>query len=515
MLGIAAAGARSFALGSFLGFLCRRLGNSSRLGLGLFGFRTRNIAALGRIFLSVCRCRGNGRHTFRIGHTSRFDNKAVTLLHLSAAKFVPALDVGCADIVFLSYILYVLAAAYDVGYRRYALGSRHSQLVVLIGIGALAACRRKIPVAIDVDRLRGLVRCSRLDISSLSVKLGVVSQNGILAHEVAQNLLARQCQHIRTIVARNNIFAELRIQHSDLVDRNIEDIGYLLKVDAMIHGDSVSCQVTAHDSRRDIVVVVEIHHIVGGDERRHISAGFARQIVIDFPEIFLSATGTAKSLVDIARAAVVGGNRQRPVAVDVVKLMEIAGGVARRCTRITTLIDKRVDLHAEPFCSARHELPETTGAGAADGIGVQRALDNRQILQLGRHPFFQEFLKEYIAVVAVESEHIGHKAATLAKIHIDHLSDNIVIGHLYLGRQRGKTLLIVFGRSEALRLIALVAHDIVLEIEIFLKLADFRLEAFRRHDIVVGQGMFDVENRLRGIGRSSGHSHCTADNGCG
>lgn len=115
----------------------------------------------------------------------------------------------------------------------------------------------------------------------------------------------------------------------------------------------------------------------------------------------------------------------------------------------------------------------------------------------------------------MESEHIGHKAATLAKIHIDHLSDNIVIGHLYLGRQRGKTLLIVFGRSEALRLIALVAHDIVLEIEIFLKLADFRLEAFRRHDIVVGQGMFDVENRLRGIGRSSGHSHCTADNGCG
>ena len=107
---------------------------------------------------------------------------------------------------------------------------------------------------------------------------------------------------------------------------------YLVEVHAVVHHHRVDNQRLFRQGRVDVVLLIVVHHIGGSDECRHITTGFAGQIFINRPKVgifVISALGTAERLVHIGRAAVVGGDSQRPVVVDAVELLEIA------CCRIT------------------------------------------------------------------------------------------------------------------------------------------------------------------------------------
>ena len=95
----------------------------------------------------------------------------------------------------------------------------------------------------------------------------------------------------------------------------------------------------------------------------------------------------------------------------------------------------------------------------------------------------------------MKGEHVAHKVAALAQIHVYELAYNLVVGHLYLGGKAGEKIF-VFG------CIAYVAGAVggrfygeVFKVIVFAELASLGFEAFGSHHIVVGDGVLYVEDR--------------------
>ena len=73
------------------------------------------------------------------------------------------------------------------------------------------------------------------------------------------------------------------------------------------------------------MLAVVVHDVVGRDEGGHIASCLCRQIGVEFPVVLLAAC-TVDGLVDVLRAAVIGGNHEIPVAEDAIEVAQIAGG---------------------------------------------------------------------------------------------------------------------------------------------------------------------------------------------
>ena len=101
---------------------------------------------------------------------------------------------------------------------------------------------------------------------------------------------------------------------------------------------------------------VEIHNVGGGNEGGHISTGFAGEIGVNLPEVVLAA-GTGDGFVDIAGAAVVGGNGEMPVAENFVEVVKIVCRGIGRFVGVAALVDDGVDFKAIVFAGGVHELP--------------------------------------------------------------------------------------------------------------------------------------------------------------
>ena len=80
----------------------------------------------------------------------------------------------------------------------------------------------------------------------------------------------------------------------------------------------------------DAVLAVVGIGVRGADECGDVAARFAGQVVVDVPEGAALLACAGQRLIDVARTAVVGGDGQRPVFVDGVKVFEVtAGGLCR------------------------------------------------------------------------------------------------------------------------------------------------------------------------------------------
>ena len=91
----------------------------------------------------------------------------------------------------------------------------------------------------------------------------------------------------------------------------------------LIYMKSVSDQRALRNHRADVMILVMVHHIIGGDESRHISACLLRKVIIYRPIVESGgiATGTAQGFVDGARSAVIGCDSKAPVAICVVEIL--------------------------------------------------------------------------------------------------------------------------------------------------------------------------------------------------
>ena len=200
------------------------------------------------------------------------------------------------------------------------------------------------------------------------------------------------------------------------------------------HLHRVGQEGTAGKHRADVVVAVIVHHIVDGNESRHIPSRFARQIGIDFPIVGLAARA-ANGLAHVAGTAVVRGDGQCPVVIDAVEVLEVAGRHGRRLDGVATLVDEAVDLESHAFAGTDYELPQSGGTGTRSGIGAQRRLDNGEVFQFERKSFTLESRFKNGHIIGTQSQQVLYQGATTLHIHVDVAAHHAVVGHLDDRRQ--------------------------------------------------------------------------------
>ena len=175
---------------------------------------------------------------------------------------------------------------------------------------------------------------------------------------------------------------------------------------------------------------VIVHNIVGGNEYRHISSCFTRQIrvyipVARFPARFSDSAG------NIPRSAVVGSYHQMPIVVYGIQISQITNGCLRRLFGVEPVVYQRIDLQVVHLCRPYHKLPKTSRSGTRYGFGVQSRFYYRQIFQLHRQVVFSQNLLEYGKIVALaQTYHILYLIDTLG-IFIYKKPHNIIVRHLY------------------------------------------------------------------------------------
>lgn len=80
---------------------------------------------------------------------------------------------------------------------------------------------------------------SGLDNLAMGIQVVAVVFDAILTHDKAIDLLRGQDKCVGVYVARDDIGAILRIEGANLVDRDVEHLGNLGKMDAPIHAHCV------------------------------------------------------------------------------------------------------------------------------------------------------------------------------------------------------------------------------------------------------------------------------------
>ena len=131
------------------------------------------------------------------------------------------------------------------------------------------------------------------------------------------------------------------------------------------------------------MLAIVSHHIIGGNECRHISTGLFGQEIINFPIISFTS-GTADCFVYSAWSAIVSSDHQIPVLINGVQVFQVAGGCPRGLDRITTFVNKTVAFQSVHLSGSQHELPQTGSAYTGSGRRVQRRFNDRQVSEFKR-----------------------------------------------------------------------------------------------------------------------------------
>ena len=173
-------------------------------------------------------------------------------------------------------------------------------------------------------------------------------------HEVG--LAARGQMQVVWLVRRRRHAQQARIEADDLLHRHVDDVGDQAKVDGAVHGYGVV------GYRRIGVDVCQpvLHRILRHDGRSQndgdVVLRLLRQIVapVELPEV--SVAGALDCALHIARAPVIAGHRQVPVAKLLVVLLDLARVGPGGLLRIEALIYPAIALQAVGTAKG-HELP--------------------------------------------------------------------------------------------------------------------------------------------------------------
>ena len=109
--------------------------------------------------------------------------------------------------------------------------------------------------------------------------------------------------------------------------------------------------------------------------------------------------------IDQGLPAVVGGDREQPVAVEpIVERLQVIESGARRLDDVAPAVVPPVLLEPEARSGPGNELPQSRGARARVGVGLEGALHHRQERQLARHAATLELGHDLIEIELGPSE---------------------------------------------------------------------------------------------------------------
>ena len=152
----------------------------------------------------------------------------------------------------------------------------------------------------------------------------------------------------------------LRIQVTESLHRDSDYGTYLLEMEILVDLESVNLGRQADVVWLYAIFFVIVEGVHGSNEGGHIASRLARKIVVDVPEILVSA-GPAYGLCDVSGPAVVRGNRQIPVSEDAIGIIEIPRGRVRRFIGVKSLVYVGIDFEAIVLGGSVHELPHSLG----------------------------------------------------------------------------------------------------------------------------------------------------------
>ncbi len=177
-----------------------------------------------------------------------------------------------------------------------------------------------------------------------------------------------------------------------------------------------------------------IHQALHGEELGHVGFGLSRQAQV--PEIDRAALGLIHlhGVLDRDFAAVVGGDGEQPVAVELVMqgLQVIERGV-RGGDHVAAAVVPPVLLQAEARARAGNELPQTRGARPGVGVRLERALDDRQQCQLRRHVPSLELRDDVIEI------HVSASERALQVIGIGRVPVELLVDRAFRPGQAGRS----------------------------------------------------------------------------
>ena len=211
-------------------------------------------------------------------------------------------------------------------------------------------------------------------------------------------------------VAWDNPCAVLRIHRLECFKVLSAGTGNLREIDIARHHDSVRFDGHTRLHRRNVVLTIVVHHVVGSDKGRNVAASFAWKVRINFPIVF-RPFGTLHGFGNVGRATVVSRDGECPIVVAIVEFFEIARSCPTRFDGVAAFIDKAVDGESKLTSCGNHKLPQSGGSHATCGGGFERALDDGKIFQFQRQSFgFECFFKDG-NIEVLRTEHETHRTA--------------------------------------------------------------------------------------------------------
>ena len=294
-----------------------------------------------------------------------------------------------------------------------------------------------------------------------------------LRHHVVLRPLG-DAQRVGGRIRRLHQSAELGVEGADGLERGPGGVGDDLQVGGLVDGHRVPLQLGVEVDEEAVVLgglVDQDRREDGGDVPLGLGADVAR--LGQRPVI--PGVRAGQGAVDFPLSRVVGRHRQVPVAVAVVQLLEVSRRGARRLLEVAALIDPQVHFQSVLAAGEGHELPDPLGAGAREGVHLERRLLVRHVGQVLRQPRLMEDLLDHrqVAARALQARLEFVPQARLERLDVgedprvqhdrdvvgdlaDHLLDLLTLLLGLLRRQVGRDVLQIIERRAILLLDRLV-----------------------------------------------------------
>jgi hypothetical protein len=196
------------------------------------------------------------------------------------------------------------------------------------------------------------------------------------------------------------------VQRNELLDRHFSQFCCQLDVDIAGVGDRR--EVGAHRDAEHVEVGEDVgiaENVFQGLQLGDVVARFLRHL-----EAQVIGRQTLRLVfldrpTDRAFAPVVGGQRQVPVAVQFVNVLQVVERRAGRLDDVAPFVDPPVLFQIVLLAGRRHELPQAGSMAARVGGRIVGALDHRQQGNFHRHAALVEFDNDEMQVTAAACDH--------------------------------------------------------------------------------------------------------------
>ena len=215
----------------------------------------------------------------------------------------------------------------------------------------------------------------------------------------------RQQQRVRPL-RRRRPAVERGVEFEEFVRGHAGEFGSELQVDLVLDVDPREVRVVRDRAELEAEQGGVAHHALHRQELRHIGARLGGQPQVPESDRLAGGEVVAHGAADAALAAVVAGDGEQPVALElIVQVLQVIERGAGRFDDIASSVVPPGLGQSEAVAGAGDELPEPRGASARIGEGLEGALDHRQQRELHRHAALVDLFDDVVHVERGAPEH--------------------------------------------------------------------------------------------------------------